>query len=316
MRTRIHSALVTIHILLASAALLRAQGSLTPPGAPAPTMKTLDQVQPRTPISSLPLAISLPGSYYVTGNLTGVAGQHGITINADHVTLDLSEFDIAGHRLQSARMHRLGQYGRDERRHQSQYILHRAGLRGHGQWRRRHRYEHCLHLTGCVAENNASAGFRCGAGECIVGDCTTHFNGAARVCAHAVRELGAPRAVRRVPASLRSHRTAPRPADAFVSLSPPREPSRSIRLPIALSGVLIRRPRAAPAALPNPLRPPRASDVEWLAMLARVTSKGARRHPSQLPDSGGTWLRASLARCRGLCALSRNINKAYAGGSP
>ena len=30
------------------------QGSLTPPGAPGETMKTLAQVEPRTPISSLP----------------------------------------------------------------------------------------------------------------------------------------------------------------------------------------------------------------------------------------------------------------------
>jgi hypothetical protein len=41
-----------------------AQGSLTPPpGAPAPTMKTLDQIEARTPISSAPFTISAPGSY-------------------------------------------------------------------------------------------------------------------------------------------------------------------------------------------------------------------------------------------------------------
>jgi hypothetical protein len=30
-----------------------AQGSLTPPGAPAPTMKTLAQIEPRTPVDAL-----------------------------------------------------------------------------------------------------------------------------------------------------------------------------------------------------------------------------------------------------------------------
>jgi len=38
------------------------QGSLTPPGTPAPTMKTLAQIEPRTPISFLPVTLSQPGS--------------------------------------------------------------------------------------------------------------------------------------------------------------------------------------------------------------------------------------------------------------
>jgi len=36
-----------------------AQGGLAPPGAPTPTMKTLAQIEPRTPISSLPFAFML-----------------------------------------------------------------------------------------------------------------------------------------------------------------------------------------------------------------------------------------------------------------
>ncbi len=71
-------------------------GALTPPGAPAETMKTLDEVEPRTPISSLPYTISSPGSYYLTKNLTGVASQHGIVIEADDVTLDLNGFTLRG----------------------------------------------------------------------------------------------------------------------------------------------------------------------------------------------------------------------------
>ena len=73
-----------------------AQGSLTPPGAPAPTMKTLEQIEPRIPISSLPYIISQPGSYYLTTNLTGVAGQDGITISGARVTLDLMGFELRG----------------------------------------------------------------------------------------------------------------------------------------------------------------------------------------------------------------------------
>src|SRR3954471_10947563 len=92
----IPSTVVFLHLLTLTAANVFGQGSLTPPGAPAPTMKTLDQIEPRTPISALPFTITQPGSYFVTGNLTGVAGQSGITINADNVTLDLGGFELVG----------------------------------------------------------------------------------------------------------------------------------------------------------------------------------------------------------------------------
>ncbi|MBI3882359.1 MAG: right-handed parallel beta-helix repeat-containing protein [Verrucomicrobia bacterium] len=75
---------------------LFAQGSLTPPGAPAPLFKTLQQVEPRTPISSLPFVISNSGSFYVVSNLNGIAVSNGITITASDVTLDLGGFVLAG----------------------------------------------------------------------------------------------------------------------------------------------------------------------------------------------------------------------------
>lgn len=82
-------------LLLASlAASLPAQGPLTPPAAPAPTMKSLDQIESRTPISSLPSTISASGSYYLTGNLS-LNGGTAITISADDVTLDLNGFTIS-----------------------------------------------------------------------------------------------------------------------------------------------------------------------------------------------------------------------------
>ena len=75
----------------------RGQGSLTPPGAPAPTMKSLDQIEPRTPISALPYGISTGGSYYLTTSLTGVGGNlNGINISSGNVTLDLNGFTLQG----------------------------------------------------------------------------------------------------------------------------------------------------------------------------------------------------------------------------
>src|SRR4026209_1014558 len=70
------------------------QGTLTPPGAPAPTMKTLAQIEPRTLITSVPFSISAPRSYYLTTNLTTTV-SNAILINANGVTLDLNGFTIS-----------------------------------------------------------------------------------------------------------------------------------------------------------------------------------------------------------------------------
>ncbi len=67
---------------LFSTCVVSAQGGLTPPGAPAPTMMTLAQIEPRTPISSLPFAITNAGSYYLTTNLTGSVGVIVAALNS------------------------------------------------------------------------------------------------------------------------------------------------------------------------------------------------------------------------------------------
>jgi hypothetical protein len=72
------------------------QGSLIPPGSPSPTMKTLDQVHPGTPISAIPFTISSAGSYFLTTNVTGVTGSNGISIEIGDVTLDLNGFNLIG----------------------------------------------------------------------------------------------------------------------------------------------------------------------------------------------------------------------------
>ena len=87
---------------LATATLAFAQGSLTPPGAPAATMKSLDQIQPRVPISYVDFYIGSPGSYYVTTNLVGGPygvpgpGPWGLYIASDNVTVDLNGFTLQG----------------------------------------------------------------------------------------------------------------------------------------------------------------------------------------------------------------------------
>jgi hypothetical protein len=80
-------------LLCAAPRSLHAQGALIPSGPPAPSMKTLAQIEPRTPISSAPFIITQPGSYYLTTNLTVSSGD-AIQINANQVTLDLNGFGI------------------------------------------------------------------------------------------------------------------------------------------------------------------------------------------------------------------------------
>jgi parallel beta-helix repeat protein len=99
-----HTAAVCLAVLAASSPRLSA-GPLTPPPGPiAPTMKTLAEAEPRIAVNadntpgdadSL-FRITQPGSYYLTGNITGVAGKHGIEIAASGVTLDLSGFLLNG----------------------------------------------------------------------------------------------------------------------------------------------------------------------------------------------------------------------------
>ncbi|HEY3246650.1 MAG TPA: right-handed parallel beta-helix repeat-containing protein [Phycisphaerae bacterium] len=78
-------------------------GNLNPPPGPvAPTMKALDVVEPRTLVQSLSgsatalYVINSPGAYYLTGDVVGVNGKHGIEIAASGVTLDLNGFDLLG----------------------------------------------------------------------------------------------------------------------------------------------------------------------------------------------------------------------------
>lgn len=71
-------------------------GSLTPPGPPAPTMKALDVVEPRFPISSLPFTITTAGSYYLTRNLTMSGSGNGITFGVGPTTIDLNGFTLDG----------------------------------------------------------------------------------------------------------------------------------------------------------------------------------------------------------------------------
>jgi hypothetical protein len=92
-------------VTVIAGAWLAHAGDLNPPAGPIlPTMKTLDEVEPRIAINATNtpgdadslFKITQPGSYYLTGNITGVAAKHGIEIEVGGVTLDLNGFDLVG----------------------------------------------------------------------------------------------------------------------------------------------------------------------------------------------------------------------------
>lgn len=96
MTQSIRTAATLLLVSLGLPLTLFAQGSLTPSGAPAPTMKTLTEVEPRTPISSVPYYVTNSGSYYLTGNLLydSEFGLAAIQISASGVTIDLNGFSL------------------------------------------------------------------------------------------------------------------------------------------------------------------------------------------------------------------------------
>ena len=88
---------------LGTAAIVVA-GPLTPPGGPvASTYKTLTEVEPRIAINATntpgdatsTYVITLPGSYYLTGNLAAANGKAAVRIASSRVTIDLNGFTVS-----------------------------------------------------------------------------------------------------------------------------------------------------------------------------------------------------------------------------
>jgi len=67
-----------------------------PPGSVLTRMKTLNEIEPRSVISSLPVTITNSGAYVVIANLVCTNNGYGIIVQADDVTIDLNGFTLSG----------------------------------------------------------------------------------------------------------------------------------------------------------------------------------------------------------------------------
>ncbi|MFC1462665.1 right-handed parallel beta-helix repeat-containing protein [Verrucomicrobiota bacterium] len=90
---------LTVIFLMVMAGAAAAGDYLEPPGPPGSErsrMRTLNEIEPATPIHELPYVITNSGKYVIVGNLTGTNGHNGITIQADNVTVNLNGFMLKG----------------------------------------------------------------------------------------------------------------------------------------------------------------------------------------------------------------------------
>jgi parallel beta-helix repeat protein len=100
-RTKVVAGILALAVLVIFS-IMGYAGSLEPGGPPGPTMKTLDEVEPRIPLSQETApgdafylyVITQPGSYFLTEDTT--ATRTGIKVDADNVTIDLMAYNLIG----------------------------------------------------------------------------------------------------------------------------------------------------------------------------------------------------------------------------
>lgn len=155
-------------LVLGMAVAVRAGDLNPPPGPVTSTMKTLVEVEPRTPISSLPLTITDSGSYYLAGNLIGTVDADGITISADDVTLDLNGFALVG--VPGSRD------GVSVPATQVNLTIRNGTVRNWGEDGIDAFNANNSTLEGCHASNNRGYGLRVGNGSAVT-NCTSRSNG-------------------------------------------------------------------------------------------------------------------------------------------
>ncbi len=161
-------------------------GPLTPPTGP---VSSTPGPEPRIPISASTtpgdadsvFRIVNPGSYYLTGNVAGQVGKHGIKIdlvqNGPSVTLDLMGFELVGvtGSISGVRVVSANTRG---------VAVRNGAIRNWGEYGMDLTSASSSHIEDIRAESNAFEGINVGANATIK-DCVVSFNGGTGIFARA-----------------------------------------------------------------------------------------------------------------------------------
>ena len=144
-------------------------GSLEPPGPLAPTMKPLDQVEPRIPLTQDAYAIPASGSYYLAENISSATT---LVIGFDDVTLDLNGFSIVADGSPAvAAISADAAVGLEIKDGAIRGFAHAVELTGLAEAR----------LTELRIHDQTDTGLRIVSSDVVVQDCQIHFNGGSGV---------------------------------------------------------------------------------------------------------------------------------------
>jgi len=169
--TKLLASIVVIVWVLALSSVNNA-GNLEPSNPPGSTMKTLDEVQPGMPISSIPYTIAESGYYYLLSSVQNSSSMfHGITISADNVTVDLKGFSMIG--SGSVGLHGVAIEGTHKNITIRDGTIRNfdSGIYENDTWGRGHR------IIGVQVLSNRNNGIRLLGSNHLVRDCTLSDNG-------------------------------------------------------------------------------------------------------------------------------------------
>lgn len=128
----------------------------------------------RSPLSTAPVTITEPGSYYLTGSVRGVASANGITILTNDVTLDLNGFALIG---AAHSLHGIAVPGAH-----TNVVVRNGFIRAWGQSGVAGAPASGLRLERLCATHNAASGLVVGSHSAVL-DCSALANGAAGIIA-------------------------------------------------------------------------------------------------------------------------------------